>query len=72
MLRSIYFASFESNLNYYSLVWDQNYNAINRLVILHKKVFIVMNFEPRNSHPSPLFRKTSVLKLKDKISLEYI
>ena len=72
MLRSIYFASFESNLNYYSLVWDQNYNAINRLVILHKKAFRVMNFEPRNSHPSPLFRKMSVLKLKDKISLEYI
>ena len=34
ILRSINFAIFESNLNYYSPVWAQNYNAINRLVIL--------------------------------------
>ena len=37
ILRSTYFAVFESNLNYWSLVWAQNYNAINHLVILQKK-----------------------------------
>ena len=31
-----------------------------------------MNFQPRNSHTSPLFRKTSVLKFKDKVNLENI
>ena len=31
-----------------------------------------MNFQSRNSHTSPLFRKTSVLKFKDKINLENI
>ena len=31
-----------------------------------------MNFHPRNSHTSPLFRKTSVLKFRDKINLENI
>ena len=36
-LRSIYFAIFESNLNYCSLVWAHNYNVINGLVILQKK-----------------------------------
>ena len=72
ILRSIYFAIFESNLNYCSLVWAQNYNAINRLVILQKRALIIMNYQPRNSHTSPLFRKTSVLKLKDKINLENI
>ena len=72
ILRSIYFAIFESNLNYCSLVWTQNYNAINRLVILQKRALIIMNYQPRNSHTSPLFRKTSVLKLKDKINLENI
>ena len=72
ILRSIYFAIFESNLNYCSLVWAQNYNAINRLVILQKKALRIMNYQPRNSHTSPLFRKAAVLKFKDKINLENI
>ena len=72
ILRSIYFAIFESNLNYCSLVWAQNYNAINRLVILQKKALRIMNYQPRNSHTSPLFRKAAVLKFKDKTSLENI
>ena len=72
ILRSIYFAVFESNLNYCSLVWAQNYNAINRFVILQKKSLRIMNLQPRNSHTCPLFRKTSVLKFKDKINLENI
>ena len=36
ILSYFYFAIFESNLNYGFLVWAQNYNAINRLVILQK------------------------------------
>ena len=31
-----------------------------------------MNYQLRNSHTSPLFRKAAVLKLKDKIKLENI
>ena len=67
IVKSIYFAIFESNLNYCSLVWAQNYNAINRLVILQKKALRIMNYQPRNSHTSP-----AVLKFKDKINLENI
>ena len=33
ILRFIYFAIFESNLNYCSLVWAQSYNAINYQII---------------------------------------
>ena len=72
ILRSIYFAIFEFNLNCYSLVWAQNYNAINCLVILQKKALRIMNYQPQNSHTSPLFRKAAVLKFKDKINLENI
>ena len=72
ILRSIYFAIFESNLNYCSLVWAQNYNVINRLVILQKKAFRIMNYQPQNSPTSPLFRKAAVLKFKNKINLENI
>ena len=37
VLRTIYFAIFESHLYYCCLVWSQNCNAINQLVILPKK-----------------------------------
>ena len=71
-LRSIYSAIFESNLNYCSLVCTQNYNATNHLAILQKKPLGIMNYQPRNSHTSPLFRKAAALKFKDKIDLENI
>ena len=44
LLRTIYFAIFESYLNYCSLVWSQNSNAINRLVILQKKLLELLTF----------------------------
>ena len=31
-----------------------------------------LNFQPRNSHTSPLFKQNSILKFQDKISLENI
>ena len=31
-----------------------------------------MNYQPRNSRTSPLFRKAAILKFKDKINLENI
>ena len=37
ILITIYVAIFESHLNYGSLAWSQNCNAINHLVILQKK-----------------------------------
>ena len=44
ILRTIYFAIFESHLNYCCLAWSQNCNAINRLVILQKKLLELLNF----------------------------
>ena len=32
----------------------------------------IINFQPRNSHTSPLFKQNSILKFQDKIYLEYI
>ena len=42
------------------------------LSLYRKKALRIMNFQPQNSHTSPLFRKASVLKLKNKINLENI
>ena len=37
VLRSIYFAIFDSHLNYANLIWAQNSNAIQQIIILQKK-----------------------------------
>ena len=37
ILRSIYFAVFESHLNYSSLVWAQHSGSIKHLIILQKR-----------------------------------
>ena len=72
ILRCIYFAIFDSYLSYCCLVWAQNCCTIQRIVILQKKAVRIINFEPRNSHTSPLFKQSSILKFQDKICLENI
>ena len=72
ILRSIYFAIFDSYLSYCCLVWAQNSSTIQRIVILQKKAVRIINFQPRNSHTSPLFKQNSILKFQDKICLENI
>ena len=72
ILRSIYFAIFNSYLFCCCLVWAQNCCTIQRIVILQKKAVRIINFQPRNSHASPLFKKSSILKFQDKICLENI
>ena len=37
-----------------------------------KKAVRIINFQPRNSHTSPLFKQSSILKFQDKICLENI
>ena len=68
ILRTIYFVIFESHLNYCCLVLSQNCNAINPLVILQKKALRIINFQPRNSHSSPLFKRSFILKFSDKVT----
>ena len=72
ILRSIYFAIFDSYLSYCCLVWAQNCSTIRRIVILQKKAIRIINYQPRNSHTSHLFKQSSILKFQDKICLENI
>ena len=58
ILRSIYFAIFDSYLSYCCVVWAQNQRTIQGIVILQKKAVRVNNFQPRSSYTSPLFKKT--------------
>ena len=71
-LRSIYFAIFDYYLSYCCLFWAQNRSTIQRILILEKKAVRIINFQPRNSHTSFLFKQNLILKFQDKISLENI
>ena len=62
ILRSIYFALFDSYLSYCCLVWDQNFGTIQRIVTLQKKAIRIINFEPWYFHTNPLFKQKSILK----------
>ena len=70
--RSIYFAIFDSYLSYCCLVWAQNCSTIQQIIILQKKAVRIINFQTKNSHTSPLFKQSSILKFQDKICLEKI
>ena len=72
ILRSIYFAIFDSYLSYCCIVLAQNFGTIQKIVILQKKAFRIINFQPRNFHTSPLFKQNPILKFQDKICLENV
>ena len=72
ILRTIYFAIFDSHINYANLIWGQNLHSLSRIIILQKKALRIMNFQSRDSHSSPLFRSNHILKLEDKILMENI
>ena len=72
ILRTIYFAIFDSYLSCCCLVWAQNCSTIQRIIILQEKAIRITNFQTRNSHTSPLFKQNSILKFQDKICLELI
>ena len=71
-LRNIYYAIFDSHLTYSCIVWAQNINTVNRLIILQKKALRIMNFKDQLFHSSPLFSENNILKFIDKIALENI
>ena len=71
-LRTIYFAIFESHLNYANLVWGQNCSSTQRIFTLQKKAIRIISFQNRNSHSSPFFKENMILKFHDKIKIDNI
>ena len=58
ILRSIYFAIFDSHLSYCCLAWVQNFRNIKQSLILQEKTVRIINFQPRNSYTqSPIQAK---------------
>ena len=52
------------------LVLAQNGSIIQRILILQKRAVRIVHFQSRNSHTSPLFKQSSILKFQDEICLE--
>ena len=71
-LKTIYYAIFDSHINYANVIWAQNSNALNRVSALQKKALRIISFQPRDYYSSPLFKKQNLLKFKDKIQLENV
>ena len=66
----IYYALFESHINYACIIWGQNISTINRLYILQKKAFRIINFKEHNAHSCPLFHYSRMIKIADKVKIE--
>ena len=71
-LRNIYYAIFDSHLTCSCIVWAQNINKVNRLIILQKKALRIMNFKDQLFHSSSLFSENIIVNFLDQITLENI
>ena len=70
ILKSIYHALFESHIHYVCITWGQNVCTINQIFILQKKALRLIHFKELNAHSAPLFFKSKIVKLPDKIKIE--
>ena len=71
-MKVIYFAIFDSHINYANLIWGQNPNSKLRVTTLQKKPVRIINNQPKNSHSGPLLKQNNIPKFEDKILIENI
>ena len=67
ILKTIYFAIFDSHINYANLVWTQSSNAMSRILKLQKRQWELLL--SRNCHSSPIFLILKLLKFNNKVLL---
>ena len=71
ILRSTYFAIFQSHLNYVCIAWGLTRLPQQKVSIVQKKKALrIMNFVPFNAHTTPLFKSCNILKFTDIINIE--
>ena len=72
-LISIYYAIFQSYMQYGCLVWSQTTaKNINKIRVLQKRCLRIINFANFNSHTINLFKDCKILKIDDIIKNEQI
>ena len=65
ILRSIFYAIFQSQLSYVYTAWGQNIKYNHRINILQGKVMRIIVFTDFNEHGTLLFLKAKILKFID-------
>ena len=70
ILKAIYHALFESHFHYACIKWGQNLCTIIRPFMLQKKALRLIYFKESNAHTAPLFFKSKIVKLPNKIKIE--
>ena len=70
ILKSIYYALFESHINYACIIWGQNIRTMNCLYILQKKALRIASFKECNAYFSPLLHYSKIIKIRDKVKIE--
>ena len=68
ILKMIYYGIFSSILMYGSLIWGQHKRIVNRLQIIQNKAIRYMNFKPKRTPATPLFKSSGILNLTDYIT----
>ena len=66
-LIQIYYAIFQSHLNYSLQVWGQNLSVNNRLFILQKTALRLMTFSRPDASSQPLFKQLKIPTIKELI-----
>ena len=60
----------ESHILHACNIWGQNVSTINQLFILQKKALRLIHLKECNAHSAPVFFKSKMGKLPDKIKIE--
>ena len=72
ILKSIYYALFESHINYTCIIWGQNISTINCLYILQRKALRIINFMSIMLTPLLCFINLKLLNLLKKSRLRTV
>ena len=68
LLRTVYFAIFDSYLRYGCQVWGQNNNADTKAISsIQDKAVRVISFKDRNTAAGPLFKEKKIIRFFDMI-----
>ena len=71
LLRTIYFAIFESHIRYGCQIWGQQKNQLlTDILELQNKALRIMNFKNKYNPYKPLYKETKVLSFADIVRLE--
>ena len=72
LLRTVYFAIFDSIMRYALQVWSQNRNTtLKEIEKLQNKAIRVMCFKSKLEPTKPLYRELKILKIRDLLTLNY-